>query len=134
MRTLRGRVVCGTRLGRRLGFATANLKVPHGARPPRGVWCVKVSGTTLGERPAVCNVGVRPTLGGRRLVVEVHIPGFCGDLYGRTLKVGFLCRIRSERRFSSLAALKARIRLDVACLTRVAGSACPRRGARRGPR
>lgn len=118
MRTLRGRVVRGSRVGRRLGFATANLKVSSGARPPRGVWRVQVSGTTMGERPAVCNVGVRPTLGGRRLVVEVHIPGFRGDLYGRTLKVDFLARIRAEKRFSSLAALKARIRLDVACLRR----------------
>lgn len=125
MKAVRGRVVRGERLGRKLGFPTANLKIASG-RPPRGVWRVRVRGTTLGERPAVCNVGVRPTLGGKRLVVEVHIPGFRGDLYGRTLSVTFLSRIRGEWKFPSLAALKARIRLDVAALT-------PRRGRlRRG--
>ncbi|OGS36915.1 MAG: hypothetical protein A2506_02650 [Elusimicrobia bacterium RIFOXYD12_FULL_66_9] len=122
MKAFHGRVVRGERLGRKLGFPTANLKAASG-RPPRGVWRVRVRGTTLGERLAVCNVGVRPTLGGRRLVVEVHIPGFRGDLYGRTLNVSFLSRIRGERKFPSLAALKARIRLDVAALTRGAGSA-----------
>ena len=117
MKALRGRVVRGERLGRKLGFPTANLKVTSG-KPPRGVWRVRVRGTTLGERLGVCNVGVRPTLGGKRLVVEVHIPGFRGDLYGRTLSVSFLSRIRGEKKFHSLAALKARIRLDVAACQR----------------
>lgn len=118
MRSVRGRVVRGERLGRKLGFPTANLKVSPSARPPRGVWKVLVEGTTVGERLGACNVGVRPTLGGVRLVVEVHIPGFRGDLYGRTLTVSFLSKIRSERRFASLGALKAQIRRDVASLTR----------------
>jgi riboflavin kinase/FMN adenylyltransferase len=117
MRTLRGRVVRGDGVGRRLGFPTANIKLPPSARPPRGVWRVKVSGTTLGERLGACNVGVRPTLGGLRLVVEVHIPGFKGDLYGRTLTLTFLSAIRAEKKFPSLAALKSQIRRDVASLT-----------------
>jgi len=118
MKTLRGRVVRGDGLGRRLGFPTANLRIPSGARPPRGVWRVSVRGTTVGERLGACNVGVRPTVGGVRLVVEVHIPGFRGDLYGRTLTVAFLSAIRAEKKFSSLSALKARIRRDVSSLTR----------------
>ena len=73
-----------------------------------------VRGTTVGERLGACNVGVRPTIGGRRLVVEVHIPRFRGDLYGRTLTLRFLSKIRAERRFASLSALKARIARDVA--------------------
>jgi riboflavin kinase/FMN adenylyltransferase len=105
-------------MGRKLGFPTANLKLPASARPPRGVWLVKVRGTTLGERDAVCNVGVRPTLGGVRLVVEVHVPGFRGNLYGRVLTVAFAAPIRAEKKFPSLAALKAQIRRDVASLTR----------------
>lgn len=113
MRSVRGRVVRGERVGRRLGFPTANVKVPPSARPPRGVWKVLAKGTTLGERLGACNVGVRPTLGGVRLVVEVHIPGFRGNLYGRTLSLSFLSRIRAERRFPSRAALKAQIRKDV---------------------
>lgn len=110
-------------MGRKLGFPTANLKIPLTARPPRGVWKVVVTGTTVGERVGACNVGVRPTLGGVRLVVEVHIPGFKGDLYGRTLTLKFLSKIRSERRFPSLDALKAQIRKDVATLTRKAAHA-----------
>ncbi|MDP3542533.1 MAG: riboflavin kinase [Elusimicrobiota bacterium] len=116
MTSVRGRVVRGERLGRKLGFPTANLKLPSSSRPPRGVWKVLVKGTTLGERLGACNVGVRPTLGGVRLVVEVHIPGFRGNLYGRTLSLSFLSRIRAERRFPSLAALKAQIRKDVRSL------------------
>lgn len=70
-------------------------------------------GRGRGEKIGACNVGVRPTLGGARLVVEVHIPGFRGNLYGRTLALTFLSRIRAERRFPSLAALKAQILKDV---------------------
>lgn len=122
MRTLRGRVVRGERVGRRLGFPTANVKVPPASRPPRGVWKVLVKGTTVGERLGACNVGVRPTLGGVRLVVEVHIPAFRGNLYGRTLTLRFLSKIRPERRFLSLDALRRQIRKDVASLTREAAS------------
>ncbi len=120
MTVLRGRVVLGARVGRKLGFPTANIKIPPSARPPRGVWKVRVKGTTVGERLGACNVGVRPTLGGVRLVVEVHIPGFRGNLYGRTLSLAFLSKIRSERRFPSMAALRAQIRKDVSSLTRKA--------------
>lgn len=118
--TVRGRVVRGDGMGRKLGFPTANIKISPSARPPRGVWKVLVKGTTVGERLGACNVGVRPTLGGVRLVVEVHVPGFKGDLYGRTLTLSFISPIRAEKRFPSLAALRAQIRKDVASLTRKA--------------
>jgi riboflavin kinase/FMN adenylyltransferase len=104
-------------MGRKLGYPTANIRPSPSARPPRGVWRVMVRGTTVGERLGACNVGVRPTLGGVRLVVEVHIPGFKGDLYGRTLNLSFLSPIRAEKKFPSLAALKAQIKSDVASLT-----------------
>lgn len=124
MRRLRGRVVRGDGMGRKLGFPTANLKISPSARPPRGVWRVRVSGAALGgERLGACNVGVRPTLGGTRLVVEVHVPGFRGDLYGKTLTLAFESSIRAEKKFPSLAALKAQIRRDVATLKR--GSLTP---------
>jgi riboflavin kinase / FMN adenylyltransferase len=117
VKTLRGRVVRGDGMGRKLGFPTANLSLSRTARPPRGVWRVMVKGSTVGERLGACNVGIRPTLGGVRLVVEVHIPGFKGDLYGRTLTLKFLNAIRAEKKFPSLAALKAQIKRDVASLT-----------------
>ena len=119
MRTLRGRVRRGAGVGRKLGFPTANVAIPRGARPPRGVWKVKVTGRALGERVGACNVGVRPTFGGvPALVVEVHLPGWSGSLYGRTLALTFLKKIRAERRFPSAAALKAQIRRDVASVSR----------------
>lgn len=113
MRTLRGRVVRGAGVGRRLGYPTANLSLPRGARPPRGVWKVLVRGTTVGERVGALNCGTRPTVGGVALVTEVHIPGFRGNLYGRTLAVTFLRRLRAERRFASKAALRAQIARDI---------------------
>lgn len=118
MTVLRGRVVQGQRMGRRLGFPTANVKMPADAKPPRGVWKVRVTGTTIGHRTGACNVGVRPTLGGLKLVVEVHIPGFKGNLYGRTLALTFLSKIRDEKRFPSVAALRAQIARDVRSLSK----------------
>lgn len=110
-------MVRGKGLGRRLGIPTANLSVPPSRGLPLGVFRVSVSGTGLNAVPAVCNVGFRPTVSGeRRRSVEVHIPGFDGNLYGRTLRVSFLRRIRPERRFKSLAALKAQIRRDIRTL------------------
>jgi riboflavin kinase/FMN adenylyltransferase len=118
-----GRVIRGLGVGRRLGFPTANIQVAPSARPPKGVWKVLVRGTTVGSKLGACNVGVRPTLGGKRLVVEVYVLGHRGSLYGRTLSLSFLSKIRSERRFPSLAALKTQIRKDVASLTRKAPQA-----------
>lgn len=113
MTVLRGRVVRGDGVGRKLGFRTANIKLPPSARPPRGVWKVLVTGTTVGERVGACNIGVRPTTGGTRLVVEVHISGFNGNLYGRTLSLRLLKRLRAERKFPSVAILRAQIARDV---------------------
>jgi len=114
---LTGRVVKGQGLGRRFGVPTANLKVEEGKLLPRGVYKVLVSGPgALGRsRVGVCNVGTRPTVGGApRVHVEVHIPGFTGDLYGKTLRADFLKRLRAERKFPSLDALKAQIKKDIA--------------------
>jgi len=120
---LKGLVVRGEGLGRKLGFPTANIKPLAGRPPARGVYAVLV----LGRRfPAgalgACNVGVRPTVGGRRLVVEAHIPGFKGDLYGKRLKLIFLKRLRPEKRFPNLAALKAQMRRDVRVVRSLAPS------------
>ena len=112
---LSGLVVRGDGLGRRLGFPTANLKVSPRRRLRRGVFKVSVAGRALGgARLGACNVGVRPTLGGeRRLHVEVNIPGFRGNLYGKRLTIRFLEKLRGEKKFRSLGALKEQIRRDV---------------------
>lgn len=115
---VRGRVARGRGLGARLGFPTANLRVSPEVLLPPGVFHVRVEGAGPRPREGVANVGVRPTLGrrARRPVLEVHLPGFSGNLYGRRLKLEFLRRLRPERRFGSLEELKAAIRRDVAAI------------------
>lgn len=118
---LYGEVVTGDRRGRLLGFPTANLDLGHEARPPRGVYAATV-GLDQGEYGAVVNIGRRPTFerqdGSGAMppedLVEVHVLDFDGDLYGRSLRVRFLERLRDERRFEGPEALVAQIRLDVA--------------------
>jgi riboflavin kinase/FMN adenylyltransferase len=111
--TLRGVVVKGDGRGRELGFPTANLALDHALRPPRGVYAVRVE--LDGEaKPAVVNIGIRPTFGRSEELIEVHVPGWSGDLYGRTLEVSLLARLREELRFASAADLKRQIAADVA--------------------
>jgi riboflavin kinase/FMN adenylyltransferase len=110
---LRGKVVAGAGLGRRLGFPTANVALPTHKLPPYGVYRVEAV-WEASCHPAVCNVGVRPTLGpSGEVCVEVHVLGFAGDLYGKELEVRFLEKIRDEKRFDSLGELIDQIRKDV---------------------
>jgi riboflavin kinase/FMN adenylyltransferase len=111
---VRGTVVAGHQRGRKLGFPTANVDTDAPLLPPPGVYAVwaRVDGGAL--RPAVANLGVRPTfgtLGG--FSVEVHLLDFSGDLYGHALDVCFVARLREERRFADLDALAEQIRADV---------------------
>ena len=103
----------GDRRGHQLGFPTANL-VPgeRFVRPGRGVYVARAI-LDDGPHDAVVNVGIRPTVDGTVEHVEVHILDWDGDLYGSVLKVDFVDRIRSERRFESLDALVAQIAIDV---------------------
>ena len=106
-----GEVVPGDRRGRTLGMPTANL-VPDDAyvTPGHGVYAAWAHGY-----PAAVNVGVRPTFQtGRGLLVEAHLIGFEGDLYGETLRIAFLERLRGEKRFDSVDELVAQMNRDVA--------------------
>lgn len=112
-------VVAGQRLGRRLGFPTANQCPPrHRALPARGVYITEVTLPTGERRHAVTNVGIRPTVGGEGLLIESHIPGFSGDLYGKPVRLAFLSRLRGEEHFSSTEALALRILEDCKEITR----------------
>jgi riboflavin kinase / FMN adenylyltransferase len=117
-----GPVVRGDQLGRRLGFATANLAVTELVLPPDGVYAaeVRLDGRTC---PAVLNIGCRPTVqqgvGPRQF--EVHLLEFDGDLYGREFEVVFRRRLRDERRFANLPELEAQIRRDVESARAVLG-------------
>jgi riboflavin kinase/FMN adenylyltransferase len=113
---LDGLVVMGHQRGRTLGFPTANLVTPCEALPRDGVYAVRVN--VLGEDASraqlagVMNLGSRPTFrAGRSL--EVHLLDTDQDLYGRTLRVTFFARLRDERRFDGIDALRAQIARDV---------------------
>jgi riboflavin kinase/FMN adenylyltransferase len=105
-----GEVVPGDKRGRELGMPTANL-VPDDAyvTPGHGVYAGSANG-----HPAAVNVGVRPTFEtGRGLLVEAHLLDFDGDLYGQTLRIAFLERLRGEKRFESVDELVAQMKRDV---------------------
>ena len=111
-----GTVVEGQRLGRQLGFPTANVNVENEQLPPLGVYAVQMrTGQTW--RPAVANLGRRPSvLASAEPLLEVHIPGWCGDLYGQEVEVRFTRFIRPEMKFQGLDELKAQIQRDVAAI------------------
>jgi riboflavin kinase/FMN adenylyltransferase len=107
-----GLVTQGDRRGRTIGFPTANLCTENELLPPHGVYATT---TTIDGvvRPSVTNVGVRPTVDASgRTVVETHIFNVQQDLYGQSIRVGFVQRIRDERTFESLDALRAQIDAD----------------------
>ena len=110
---LEGVVVAGNRLGRTIGFPTANMKLyePLKLIPARGVYAVQVD--VLGQTyRGMTNIGVRPTVGGTVPTIETHILDFSEDIYGLPLRITFLRRIRNEVRFPSLDALKAQLEND----------------------
>jgi riboflavin kinase/FMN adenylyltransferase len=110
--SVRGSVVAGDGRGKTLGFPTANvLPQPRQVIPPRGVYAVRAR---LGKRawPAMANIGVRPTFGQSRQVLEVHIIGFSGQIYGETLDVDFVEPLRPERLFSGTDALVEQMKID----------------------
>jgi riboflavin kinase/FMN adenylyltransferase len=111
-----GVVVPGDRLGRTLGWPTANIRVPEGKALPLGVFAV-VALTERGpghvqRHHGVANVGFRPTVNGVGRRFEVHLFDFDGDLYGEELDIKFFTHLRSEQKFSGLDELKAQIARD----------------------
>lgn len=120
---LSGRVVRGAGLGRRLGFPTANLKVPGDKLAPPGVFAVKAALPDGRVRRGMCNVGVRPTLKRPSLepAVEVHLLDFSGRLVGKRLRLEFIKKIRNERKFPSLRRLAAQLRRDERSARRALG-------------
>lgn len=107
-----GRVVDGRRLGRQLGFPTANLRLHRRVPPVAGVFAVRVTGGGLERQAAVASVGTRPTVGGREWLLEVYVFDFDGPLYGERLDVDFIARLREERRYPDLESMTAQIRED----------------------
>ena len=109
-----GVVVAGNRIGRKIGFPTANMQLyePLKLVPANGVYAVRVE--VLGQRyGGVCNIGMRPTVGlGGGRTIETHILGFDQDIYGLDLSIEFCGRLRDERKFDSLDSLRRQLALD----------------------
>ena len=116
--TLTGTVITNRRIGRRLGYPTANLEAGEQLLPPDGVYATfaEVEGVS---RPAVTNVGRNPTVEGKRRTVETYLLNEDMSLYGTELSVAFLARLREEETFPSLEALSRQIGRDVEAAKKV---------------
>jgi len=110
---LYGVVVAGNRMGRTIGFPTANMQLyePLKLVPGDGVYAVDVE-VTGNVFKGMCNIGTRPTVGGTSRTIETHILDFSEDIYGLPLRLRFQRRIRDERKFPSLDALRQQLELD----------------------
>jgi riboflavin kinase/FMN adenylyltransferase len=120
---IEGVVIHGDHRGRSLGFPTANLDLEGVSALRPGVYAA--DGIIEGEaspRRAAVNLGVRPTFGGEEPRLEAHFLGYDGDLYGKSVRLIFLERLRDERRFDSLEDLKAQLAADVKAAARAESS------------
>lgn len=112
--TLSGRVVRNRRIGRRIGFPTANIELDERrVLPMDGVYAT-IACVDGAAYPAVTNIGPNPTVGGDRVTVETHLIDFGEDIYGRELTVAFRAFLRGEETFGSVEAMRAQIERDVA--------------------
>ena len=110
-----GRVMHGDKLGRDLGFPTANIQLKHNRPPLLGIYAVEVFGLNGEPLPGVASLGRRPTVKGPDAipVLEVHLFDFDAEIYGRRVRVDFLHKLRDEEKYPDLDSLVAQIRLDV---------------------
>jgi len=111
--SLHGRVAHGDKLGRTLGFPTANIFLHRDKAPLSGIFAIRMLG--VAEKPilGVANIGSRPTVGGTRVLLEVYLFDFDQDIYGKYVTVEILHKFRDEEKYDSLEALKEQIKEDV---------------------
>ncbi|GAA3547158.1 bifunctional riboflavin kinase/FAD synthetase [Zobellella aerophila] len=118
--SLCGRVAHGNKLGRTIGFPTANVALKRQVVPVSGVYAVEMQ--VAGNRyPGVANVGHRPTISGTHPQLEVHLFDFTGDLYGQQVEVELRHKLRNEQKFASFALLKEQIQRDATAARRLFG-------------
>ncbi|MDG2306486.1 MAG: bifunctional riboflavin kinase/FAD synthetase [Candidatus Binatia bacterium] len=116
---VRGIVRVGDRRGATIGFPTANILPRGGMLPPDGVYAVRVLIDGEPTRGGVANLGTNPTFGGVGRRLETHVLDYNGDLYGRTIRVAFVQRLRGEVKFDGVDALVAQIRADAEAARRI---------------
>ena len=110
--SMTGRVVHGRMLGRELGMPTANVNLCRRLSPLHGVFAVRVGGLGPGRRPGVASIGTRPTVGGAKPLLEVHVFDVDADIYGAVLEVDFVARLRDEVKFPDLQSLREQMHCD----------------------
>jgi riboflavin kinase / FMN adenylyltransferase len=114
-----GRVIEGQRLGRTLGFATANLRLDRRRSALAGIFAVRVHRVASEPLPGVASLGTRPTVNGTVPLLEAHLFDFGGDLYGREIEVEFVAKLRDEERFASLDDLVEQMHRDASAARRL---------------
>jgi riboflavin kinase/FMN adenylyltransferase len=107
-----GKVVMGEKLGRTLGFPTANVDLRRKQSAVMGIFAVRVNGLDGAARDAVASVGTRPTFDGTKPLLEVHIFDFDEDIYGKYIHVDFIARLRSEEKYDDVDELVAQMHRD----------------------
>jgi len=109
-----GKVILGDQIGRKLGYPTANVNLNRKQSAVMGIFAVRVSGLTWGPLDAVASVGTRPTFGGTKPLLEVHIFDFDQDIYGEYIHVDFIAKLRSEEKFEGVDELVDQMHRDSA--------------------
>jgi riboflavin kinase/FMN adenylyltransferase len=109
-----GRVIGGIKLGKQLGFPTANVNLNRRASPVAGIFAVRVDGLGDTMLDGVASVGTRPTINGTEPVLEAHIFDFDENIYGRYIQVEFIEKLRDEVKFPDLESLTEQMHLDAA--------------------
>jgi riboflavin kinase/FMN adenylyltransferase len=117
--TMRGKVIHGKRLGRDLGFPTANMRIERRRTPLHGIFAVRVHGIEATPLRGVASLGTRPAVGGVETLLEVHVFDFAADLYGREIEVEFVAKLRDEANYPTLDALVEQIHRDAAEARRI---------------
>lgn len=107
-----GRVIAGQKLGRKLGFPTANLRLHRRVSPVAGIFAVRASGAGLERHAGVASVGTRPTVGGKEWLLETHLFSFNGNLYQKRLDVDFIVKLRDEIQYPDLESMTLQMHDD----------------------
>ena len=109
---IKGKVIKGRQLGRKIGFPTCNLQLNDYIVPRNGVYAVKVKGSNFNKK-GIANVGFRPTFNGKKLLLETNIFGIDKNLYNKEIDISFKKFIRREKKFKDLEHLKKQIKIDI---------------------
>ena len=111
--SIRGKVQKGKQLGKKIGFPTANIDIKDYVLACPGVYAVRVKKIRGGYFKGIANLGYRPTFNGKKILLEVHLFNFSGNLYNKYLTVEFKKFIRKEKKFKNINQLKKQIKIDL---------------------